>query len=199
MKKVYSKFQFFLMTFTLGLAAVYAWSGFSLAHNEVPVRLPTTVGTDNVLVVFPSAAPYTDYESREDRLARIIGNRDLSSYDQGAYAPSCYSFEKTFAECLATRQAARDFIYTHFKDNRKGYIKVGFPCTDCGSIDHFFIEPDENGRWKVTITLDTNGPLSTSTALSVRFRRAKEDERYDGYTSRVLSLVDAHGHEIEAF
>ena len=198
MTTLYSKFRFCLMTFAFGLAAVYAWAGYSIEHDQVPVDLPKVAGTDNVLFIFPTGPQDNGYGSREDRLAQIIGNRDLSSYDLGTYAPTC-DFEETLADCLALRQDARDFIYSHLRDKRKGYIKVGFPCVDCGPIDHFFIEPDQYGRWKTVITLDTNGPLRTSTATSVTFRKPTKDERFEGHPSRVLSLVNVTGHEIEAF
>ena len=52
MKKLYSQFRISLLTFTLGLAAVWMMNGLEFAWSEVPVDLPT-VRSEEVLFVFP--------------------------------------------------------------------------------------------------------------------------------------------------
>jgi hypothetical protein len=52
MKKFYFKFRIGLMTFTLGLASVFAFNGLLKYSDEIPVKLPK-VENGEVLVVFP--------------------------------------------------------------------------------------------------------------------------------------------------
>lgn len=53
-----------LMTFALGLAAVYMWNGMSIAMDYIPVDLPKVISNE-VLFIFPAAAVEAALESHE--------------------------------------------------------------------------------------------------------------------------------------
>ena len=52
MRKYYSRFRILLMTFTLGLASVFAFNGSLKFSDEILVNLPETESGD-VVIVFP--------------------------------------------------------------------------------------------------------------------------------------------------
>jgi hypothetical protein len=129
-----------------------------------------------------------------------LNGRDLALYDTTEFADECsWQSGNDFKNCLSKRDAARQFVYDHWTQQRRGYIEVGFWCRDCSPVDHIFIEPDENGRWIIVITLATNGPLETSRSVKAVFRRPHRDDRRRDGSSRILSLIDDKGHEVDAF
>ena len=44
---------------------------------------------------------------------------------------------------------ARDFIWSHWTDRRRGYVIVKMASDDAQSDAHIFIEPDEAGAWHI--------------------------------------------------
>jgi len=199
MKRVYSRLRIALMAFALGLAGVYMWNGLSIEMNSIPIDLPKVDSEGGVLFIFPStardASPY--YIAKE---GEIVNGRDLSLYDEGGYVESCVGVsENEWAGCLKRRAAARKFVFDHWTEKRRGYIKIGHFCVDCSPVDHIFIEPDTSGGMRIVITLETNGPLRTEEASKVRFRRATRDEQRLTFSRTVLSLEAQSGNEIDYF
>ena len=43
----------------------------------------------------------------------------------------------------------RDFIWQHWSEKRRGYIRVTYNSTDAVSTSHIFIEPGEKGEWHI--------------------------------------------------
>lgn len=185
------------MAFALGLAAVYMWNGFSIAMEPVPVELPSA--SEEVLYIFPSS--YRDASRYYiPKPGEIVAGRDLSQYDIAGYVEDCMGVDDDeWNDCLKQRDAARRFVADHWKEKRRGYIEIGHPCVDCSPVDHIFIEPDAQGDWQIVITLETNGPLRTDTAKSVRFKRADEGERRRTDSKSVLSFLDSNGKQIDYF
>lgn len=199
MNRIYRRLRIALLSFTLGLAAVYLWNGISVGMSVIPVDLPKVDSKDEVLFVFPStasdASPF--YIPKE---GEIVNGRDLSLYDEGGYIESCEAVdENEWTGCLRRRKVARRFVFEHWAEKRRGYIQVGHPCVDCSPTDHIFIEPDPYGGLRIVITLETNGPLRTEEASKVRFRRANKDEQRRTFSTTVLSFIDQRGNEIDYF
>lgn len=46
-------------------------------------------------------------------------------------------------------QKIRDFIWQHWNEKRRGYIKMTTDMVDWVTTDHIFIEPDQEGQWHV--------------------------------------------------
>ena len=199
MKRVYHLLRTALMAFALGLAAVYMWDGLSIGINSIPVDLPKIDSKDDVLFIFPSterdASPYYVHTEEE-----IVDGRDLSLYDEGGYVDSCDAVDNDkWASCRNRREAAREFIFNHWKEKRPGYIQIGHPCVDCSPVDHIFIEPDSNGEFRIVVTLATNGPLRTEQASKARFRRANKEEKRQTDSATILVFVDRNGKELDFF
>jgi hypothetical protein len=200
MKKIYGRFIVVLVSsFTLGLAIVYIWNGISIGMGEIPVDLPKIDSKDEVLLVDPSTA-HDSSPPNIPREGEIIDGRNLSHYDNGGYIESCDQVEKhEWTSCLRKREAARRFVFDHWTAKRRGYIQVGHPCIDCSPVDHIFIEPDSNGKFRIVVTLETIGPLRTEKASKVIFRQANKDEQRRSDATTVLSFVDRKGNEIDHF
>lgn len=75
----------------------------------------------------------------------VTQHRDMSQYEQAGnfyskwHGPDTENGEKT----------VRDFIWRHWIEKNQGYIKMTSVGVDTRETTHFFIEPDENGRWQI--------------------------------------------------
>ncbi len=198
MKRFYVKSRIALITFALGMAAVYMSNGLSIASNDVDVNLPVVESDDNVLVVFPASQEDVYPFGYVAQKREAIGKRDLSLYEIGEFADECF-FESEYKDCMAKRQAAKRFIVDHLANQRRGYIEIGIRCSDCSPVFHVFIEPDRNGHWGFVITLTTNGPGRTARGHKLKFRRPNREEKERGYNEEMLSFINDYGKEEESF
>ena len=89
--------------------------------------------------------------------AAIIANgRDLQLYDQGGHfdcrrwTPDALKNgqenEQRIASALKT---ARNFIWEHWQNKKRGYVRLTQNTVDCTSTSHIFIEPYANGKWQI--------------------------------------------------
>ena len=204
-------FRVFLMAIAISLFTVTVWNRVSNYFNEIPVNLPQ-VSSETPLYVFPvdcghvliCGSGYGGGYSQEilpsERDTRIVQDRDMNLYDLGGSADTCAYIEAIEKQCQSKRDWARLFIFEHWKEKKRGYISVGYRCTDCSPTDHFFIEPDGNGEWRIAIRFETNdGIHRLPTAFGIKFRRPTKEERERESPTRVLSLLDENGKEIRAF
>jgi hypothetical protein len=76
----------------------------------------------------------------------VAETRDLNGYDHGGFY-YCQHAGSQNEECDLS--AARQFIWSHWKARRRGYIRVGFGGKDYFSTAHVFIELDEHGQWSI--------------------------------------------------
>jgi len=78
----------------------------------------------------------------------ITQNRDLTKYEQGGYF-DCRSWapeEDDRGEC--NEKKIRDFIWLHWTEKKRGYIRVTRNSVDAQSTSHIFIEPNNSGKWR---------------------------------------------------
>ena len=201
----------FLMAVAISLFAVTVWNWVSNYLDEIPVDLPQ-VSSDTPIYVFPADCTYNpspcgggsgggQFEILPpEHDPRIIQDRNLTLYDLGGSVETCGYIEAIEKQCQARRDWARSFILEHWKEKKRGYISVGYPCTDCSPTDHFFFEPNENGKWQIVIKFATNdGIHRLPTAFGVKFRRPTKEERERESSTRVLSLVDKNNKEVRSF
>jgi len=198
----------FLIAIAVGLFAVTVSNRFIDYLNQIPVDIPQ-VESETPFYVFSytcAGVCWGDDGGTFERVPdeqnpRIVQDRDMTQYDLGGYADSCgYAEEKMERPCQLKRDRARQFIVDHLNKKRRGFVSVGYPCADCGPTDHFFIEPDQHGKWRITITFVTSdGVHHLPTAFELKFRQAtKEEFRREG-SSQVLSLLNKNGKEIRSF
>jgi len=86
----------------------------------------------------------------------IAGQRNLSDYGDGGNL-DCRHFrpdevktpEVTRARVDACHRAAREFVWQHWNNKKRGYIRLTADSVDAVSTSHFFIEPDSHGEWQI--------------------------------------------------
>jgi hypothetical protein len=127
--------------------------------------------------------------------------RDLSGYDLGGPVEECTWQEgNERKQCLIARDEARKFIYEHWLEKRKAYIAIDFPCVDCAPVLHVFIEPDDDGKWRIASRLEGRfGIHARANAYDLKYKKANEDERRLESTSKVLSFLDKDDEEVDSF
>lgn len=80
----------------------------------------------------------------------ILKNRNLSEYEAGGRFSTCNGVEdRIYEKCVNVIEQAREFIWQHWKEKKRGYIVYDFTGVDTMNEFHFFIEPDESGNWRV--------------------------------------------------
>jgi hypothetical protein len=88
--------------------------------------------------------------------ANILSGRSLALYDIGGHF-DCRRFTKDWfanrskAEDHITSLVARarEFIWLHWQNKQRGYVRITFNSVDATSTSHIFIEPDGKGHWQL--------------------------------------------------
>jgi hypothetical protein len=125
----------------------------------------------------------------------------LSTYENGGHF-NCYMRYKDEKDDICDLPRVRDFIWQHWQNKRRGYIRITFGSIDAQSTSHIFIEPNEQGAWHVGWRIVR--PLGEITDIpditTVKQRRAnKEDFECDCKPgTMILSFIDWEGDEIQA-
>jgi hypothetical protein len=79
----------------------------------------------------------------------ITQKRDSTQYDDGGYFDCRGWIAKNEARGVCDEKKIRDFIWWHWNDKKRGYVRVTYDSVDAKSTSHIFIEPDEKGEWSV--------------------------------------------------
>lgn len=82
----------------------------------------------------------------------IAQNRNLQDYNQGSHFYCRSRFSGSFGndpDKLDGEKKVRDFIWQHWIEKKRGYIRISCPGTDVRNTAHYFIEPDANGEWNI--------------------------------------------------
>lgn len=78
---------------------------------------------------------------REITDEEIFQGRDISQYNKADTSKS--------GSYKSTQKKMRNFIWKQWQNKKRGYIENRLAGIDAGQTDHIFIEPDEEGKWKV--------------------------------------------------
>src|SRR5437899_6917316 len=70
-------------------------------------------------------------------------NRDLSAYSFGGHLGCKTPLIRESRRCQSSLRNARDFIWNHWRDKKRGYLVVTTTSADAASDVHIFIEPDD--------------------------------------------------------
>ena len=82
----------------------------------------------------------------------ITQNREMQQYAQGGNCWCRSRFTGTFGndpDRLEGEKKVRDFIWQHWVEKKRGYIKLSCAGTDVSNTTHYFIEPNEKGEWNI--------------------------------------------------
>ena len=213
MNRIYKRFRFTLMAFALGLAAVYMTDGLKIASQVVPVKLPET-RSDNVLVVSPVTAADIGPTSGcrgvsgpdDDGWVRkkIFEGRDMDLYEGGGHhdGRGYYPTDQQ-RRVEASLRSAREFVWSHWQQKKRGYVVVFMSSDDAGSDAHLFIEPDRNGNWQVTwyweriygIGICPGAVDKMPPIKNVKLKRATGDDWGFESGTTFLKMIDEEGDD----
>jgi hypothetical protein len=87
----------------------------------------------------------------------ITKGRDLRLYDQGGHfncrrwSPTALKKGRENTQRIESDlEIVRMFIWEHWQNKKRGYIRLTFDSVDAISTSHIFIEPDANGIWQIS-------------------------------------------------
>jgi hypothetical protein len=94
---------------------------------------------------------------------RIEGRRDLRLYDRGGSFDAGLGLDsewfgvrpgtKKYERNMAALSRVRSFIWEHWRARRRGYVAITLSSVDAAATFHYFIEPDDKGRWRIATRL----------------------------------------------
>lgn len=83
----------------------------------------------------------------------LTESRNLSEYEDGGNF-DCRDFgdiDKLSIPCDSEK--LKEFIWQHWNEKKKGYVRVSGDSVDAGATTHYFIEPNEKNAWIVKIKI----------------------------------------------
>jgi hypothetical protein len=89
-------------------------------------------------------------EGRELKTPDIAQGRELKLYDDGGHFDCRELALSDTAPRNCDLPKARDFIWAHWRERQRGYVRVTVDSVDTMSTSHIFIEPDKQGVWHVS-------------------------------------------------
>ncbi len=146
------KFKFILLILTLTLAGACS-SKVQVKQENVTVieskQKSFTKIPDDVKETKNTQSKVIYLEKGEMTAKDITQSRDISKYNDGGYF-DCRGWiakDETRGEC--DEKKIRDFIWEHWTEQKRGYIRVTYDSVDAKSTSHIFIEPNEKGKWRI--------------------------------------------------
>jgi hypothetical protein len=78
----------------------------------------------------------------------VAQGRDLRRYDRlDVSDPKPRAAADSGGEGIVAQ--ARSFVWEHWRDHKRGYLRLTLSSVDATSTSHVFVEKDEVGRWRV--------------------------------------------------
>lgn len=121
-----------------------------------------------------------------DKPKTVTSGRDLSAYDLGGSQGCGIVLKTELPKYNASLKNARDFIWNHWTDRRRGYVIVTMASDDAESDAHIFIELDELNRVRPAILA-----ILETRDLAADFDRTRpERQRFqESHQSQALTQV----------
>lgn len=193
------KTRIFLLMLAFGLASVRFLPFLYDKWTEVYIDLPK-VESDSPIFVFPKQILNEEVLRKRSLINK---ERDLSQFDNGGeFTNQCFP-QDDIKGCEKKRIEARKFIFKHWKEKKRGFILYNVVGADCITDVHIFIEPGENGKWRIVEMFDYSlnryafyeDDLSLTIYNSVKFKRATKDDYPFEIGEYYLSFLDENGKE----
>jgi hypothetical protein len=139
-----------------------------------------------------------------------LWQRNLSEYESGGRFSDCNNILKTeVPNCEKDLNQGRNFLLHHWESRTKAYIVFHRHSTDWSNEYHVFIEPDENGTWRVTVIWEPPPQLQNHEDKSSIVREInaytierREITKTDGFFlkgSFYILLLDKNGKTVDMF
>ena len=90
-------------------------------------------------------------QHREDKSAKGAQARNLDLYDKAGPFDAGVLMEKA----SFTKEKRREFLWKHWQEQKLGYIATTIYTKEGDKITfHEYIEPDDNGRWHISVRVE---------------------------------------------
>jgi len=123
----------------------------------------------------------------------IAGARQLSEYDNGGHF-DCGRCKADFRCTVPTAlNSTRAFIWDHWANKKRGYIRLSGHSVDAMSTWHIFIEPDSSGAWSIVLRVVRDHDEIDDRPLIHRVEKSDEGDQ-----NRLVFLRD-NGEELLVF
>lgn len=131
--------------------------GFAFAQSAPPQTSlspqPPSAQTTPAASPVTSPTPQLIASPQPPKKETRSGKRDLSTYDKATPISLAKNASKQDRETVVAQ--LRGFIFEHWQTKRHGYAQMSFPNPEGNGVASvFFVEPDANGQW--TVTLETS-------------------------------------------
>jgi hypothetical protein len=136
--------------------------------------------------------------------ATIIQERNLALYDDGGHS-NCRAgmvrFRSENASDFSSENCSiskvRDFLWQHWQEKKRGYVRISFDSVDAVSTSHIFVEPDQNGRWHVVWRIVRHSEEITDLPDIISIERAKHKRTDYRGGSYILVFRNDEGGEMQ--
>jgi len=130
--------------------------------------------------------------------ANVTEGRDLRQYEQLELAdPEPRTVADRRGDGILAK--AREFIWDHWQDRKRGYLRLTLSSVDATSTSHIFVEKDDAGRWRVywRIVRHHSEVDDLPTAYDVRWVVASRDWNAPGTPVPPNEKPDPLRHRLE--
>lgn len=79
----------------------------------------------------------------------VTQKRDMTQYADGGYFDCRGWVSKDAFRGICDEKKIRDFLWQHWTEKKRAYVRVTYDSVDAKSTSHIFVEPNENGEWSV--------------------------------------------------
>jgi hypothetical protein len=140
------------------------------------------------------------------KLTTPTEGKPLTLYDNGGRFGCGITLKSEYSDCQNSLVRARRFLWEHWQQKRRGYAVVRFGSTDAVSDSHIFIEPDENGAWRVAwriervVSINKSGDIDVVPDIRELEWAVATEKSFNPYTkpgTSILIFKDRDGKEIE--
>ncbi len=101
-----------------------------------------------VVVFVAAGSAFADTEFRQEPpRSAVIEGRDLRTYAGGG---DFLSSPMTSGKVIHV-DALRRFIWQHWSEKTRAYVRLAMSGIDSTQTTHVFIEPDQSGKWRVAL------------------------------------------------
>ena len=87
----------------------------------------------------------------------VVQGRDLSTYEAVGHIDCGRGAHRELFDHVRCIAEARSFISEHWRQRRRGYLRVSQDSVDAHATAHIFIEPDSHGVWRIAWRMVRSG------------------------------------------
>jgi hypothetical protein len=135
----------------------------------------------------------------------LAQDRNLANYDDGGhfdcqdinYSPEKLSPEKLLFPCDGAK--IRDFIWQHWTEKKRGYLRESSDGIDHRATSHWFIEPNKENQWSVnkrTVYCGVGGCSINDWPQAILMEQIEDKDKSDKW---ILVLKSSKGKIIWQF